>query len=276
VCSRCKFEKRQCTYTKSRRGGKRRIDLPDVADESVPQLHSSISSQSTPPNSHLNPPFSAHVVDHISIIDTLLENRLDARSQNQGQVEPEKLLDLYYENFHDAHPYILPRAQLKIHLETNPHSLRFLIPVLEYVGSVYLADGSSDILRQVAHAALIDGTLPYDGFSVQALLIFALAVHCCDEYDIGDSVLDKATDIALSIEMLRRPFAQANSGSDHVLEESWRRTAWSLFITDTLFAAIAHRSTHKLQTVEIDLDLPCDDLEYETGVSSRFPCILYI
>lgn len=81
-------------------------------------------------------------------------------------------------------------------------------------------------------------SLPPNGFTVQALALMAIAVHSEDEFEHGRAILDKAIYMALEIRMHSRTFA--NMERDPVLAESWRRTYWSLYITDSMVAGIQH------------------------------------
>lgn len=76
--------------------------------------------------------------------------------------------------------------------------------------------------------------LPPNGFTVQALLVAAIAVHAQDDTVKARAILDQAIYVALEIRMNSRTFA--NMERDPVLAESWRRTYWYLYITDAMFA----------------------------------------
>jgi hypothetical protein len=187
-----------------------------------------------------------------------------------GQAEAYRLIDSYYEFFHGAHPIALPRKKLIHRLNTDPGSLEYLNPVLKYIGAIYTTSVDSAALRRLAHERLYSNDLPSTPFSVQALVLFSLAIHCSDEYKAAESHLDRAVDIALSINMHHEGFAYNNSEGDPVLAESWRRTWYTLYGADGLFAAISHYPTHRLQDTIGDVKLPCEDREYESGVSA-FP-----
>ncbi|XMA19980.1 hypothetical protein WAI453_012771 [Rhynchosporium graminicola] len=63
-------------------------------------------------------------------------------------------------------------------------------------------------------------------------------------------------------------FALTTGEGDVVLQESWRRTWWFLFTLDGLFATISHYCTHRFQYTSMNVDLPCEDVEYESGFIS--------
>ena len=271
TCGRCEADNTTCVYAKSRRGGKRKRGSyargTNLIEDALEDAH--LQALTLPrKRGGLG---CDHLKNLLSTKQGSDENTLVASSDSQSagthQDTNNKYLDLYYENFHDSHPVALPKWNLEARLKANPSSLDHLLPVLEFIGSIYEADGQSSTFRQTAFEALNQAEqLPYNAFSVQALLLFALALHCSDEYEVADAFLDQAIDIALSIQMNRRQFTQENGEGDPTLEESWRRTYWSLFLIDTLFAAITHRTTHRLQTVLSDVDLPCEDQEYRNNV----------
>ena len=275
-CTRCRLDERQCFYSKSRRGG------PGKRRQSTKVL--------TVPDEPLRGPLATTIAetvpdclqDFASSTEILRFERAFSGSrdvlstvtqQGQGLPVQTSLLDLYYDNFHNAHPVLLPRWKLSTRLQTNPESLTHLLLVLEYIGSHYQPDGPSEELGRIAHDQIIcNGLSPSNGFFVQALLLFAIALHCSDEYELADSVLDKAINSALDQQMHRQGFAQANGEDDPLLQESWRRTYWTLYLADGLFAAINHRTAHRLQNVVADVDLPCGDAEYEGGVWQTCLC----
>lgn len=190
-------------------------------------------------------------------------------AESTGRCETDQLLESYYDFFHNAHPIALPQKRLLTRRKTDGGDLEHLIPVLEYIGAIYATGVSPAPFRQLAHEKLTCTDLPINGFSVQALLLFSLAIHCSDEYKVAEGYLDRAIDIALSINMHREDFAWNHSDGDPVLAESWRRTWWTLYGTDGLFAAISHYPTHRLHVTIGDVKLPCEDREYENGVSRQ-------
>jgi len=107
---------------------------------------------------------------------------------------------------------------------------------MQYIGSLYASDVSSSDLKETALNNLNLPNLPPNGFTVLALLLSAIAMHCEDEMDQGRTLLDRAIFLALELRMNSRTFA--NMERDPVLAESWRRTYWGLYIIDGNFAGI--------------------------------------
>lgn len=178
-----------------------------------------------------------------------------------------KLIDIYYASFHDAHPFVLPHRFLTQRLQTNSASLHHLLHVMEFIGSLFDHSAPKRVLRACAEDALLPDDLPATGFTVQALLIFAIAVHSCNEFVYARGILDRAARIALEINMQSKSFAPANGEGCAVIEESWRRTWWYLYVTDGIFAGVRHCLTFPLYEIDADVDLPCEEINYQNGVS---------
>jgi hypothetical protein len=68
--------------------------------------------------------------------------------------------------------------------------------------------------------------------------------------------------------MCSKSFAIANGEGCLVLEESWRRTWWFLYVTDGIFAGISHCLTFALRDIQADVDLPCEEATYQLGIRS--------
>jgi len=141
--------------------------------------------------------------------------------------------------FHKAHPYVLPRYSFLARLDSDPESLKYVLSVMQYIGSLYAPDISSSELRDLALSQLDSPNLPPNGFTVLALLLTSIAIHSEDEFRQGRVTLDRAIYMALETRMNSRTFA--NMERDPVLAESWRRTYWGLYVTDSMFAGI-HRA----------------------------------
>ena len=131
-------------------------------------------------------------------------------------------------------------------LQAHSSSLQYLLPVMELVGSLFAPGAAKGVLRPRAERALSPDHLPETGFTVQVLLIFAIAVHASNEFFRARGILDHAVRIALQIRMHSNLFSKAYGEGCLVLEESWRRTWWFLYVTDGIFAGIRHCLTFSL------------------------------
>ncbi|KAL1962606.1 hypothetical protein VTN77DRAFT_9320 [Rasamsonia byssochlamydoides] len=168
------------------------------------------------------------------------------------------LIQLYYQNFHLAHPVVLPQKALH-------HVPSYLLAVMQYIGAHYHYDPFvRDALKDAAYAALSDQT-PRDGFKVQSMLLLAIATHAHGHEDEANQILRAAVDLALELGMDGASYARENSMGSSLVEESWRRTYWELYVVDGLFAGLRQQSTFPLYSRQSDLSLPCEEAEYHAG-----------
>ncbi|KAF2000479.1 nicotinate-nucleotide diphosphorylase [Amniculicola lignicola CBS 123094] len=180
-------------------------------------------------------------------------------------VNVDRLLDLYYENFNKSIPVALPIHFLTRRRSIENHGMEDLLLVLHWIGSIYAPWTPSDGYYAVAYQALLRSTLPRNPFSVQALLLFAIAQHHCDFRPESRKMLDVAIAITLELGMNQQGFARQYGEGDPVLEESWRRTYFWLHHTDQHFAVVTTTPMYSLMNVPNLVDLPCDDEYYEVG-----------
>ncbi|APA09594.1 hypothetical protein sscle_05g043640 [Sclerotinia sclerotiorum 1980 UF-70] len=265
-CSRCQQDDKPCFYAKSRRG---------MRDKNAPRKRNSAKEQSrgrsvrteqggysTPKESHVGNSSSELWTGALSDA-SLSPNNSSSRLDSIKPVDSRRLIDLYYNFFHKAHPYIIPKPHFLGRLKSDPDSLDNLLPVMQYIGSLYAPDLPSAEFRAIALSQLDLPSLPQNGFSVQALLLLAIAIHAEDERGKARAILDRDICMALEIGMNHQNFAGLER--DSVLAESWRRTYWGLYVLDGIFSGIACASCFILSAVETHVDLPCEDHEFDSG-----------
>lgn len=189
-------------------------------------------------------------------VSTLTDSRCQSRPE--AILDSEHVVNLYYSNFHPAHPILLPRH---MYGQTYPLYLRL---VVQFIGSHYSASQSGDPLRIQTARALKDSS-ERTAFMVQARLLFAIAVHARGEPNEGLAMLQDAIELAISLGMNTKLFSSSNGGSIPCLEESFRRTWWELFVVEGIMSAIHRRSTMKTTTVASEVLLPCEDSTYTDG-----------
>ncbi|KAH8585737.1 hypothetical protein B0O99DRAFT_646320, partial [Bisporella sp. PMI_857] len=229
-CGRCVRNGKLCSYTKSRRGMRDRR-----AAQGKPTL------QARPlPEASLNPQY--------------------ARLSGQA-ADPRRLLDLYYSFFHKAHPFVLPRHHFLSRLGKDSKLLKHLLPVINYIGSLYAPDISSPELREMALRQLDMVDIPPNGFTVLALLLLGIALYCEDGFGQARTLVDRGTYMALELRMNSKAFA--NMERDPVLAESWRRTYWGLYTTSAIIAGNTRFLSFPLYYIEADVELPCEEYEYD-------------
>jgi hypothetical protein len=187
-----------------------------------------------------------------------------APSTAENQLE--KHLDLYYTFFHGAHPWVLPRRRLNRLIQSRRSQIQELLIVMEFIGSTYTSEGQSKCLRQKALTMMAGPDLPKTPFSIQSLLIFSVGVHCGSDFQLARDTLDRAISMALEMGMHFQCFAASNGNGDPVLEESWRRTWWGLYITDASIEAISRTLNPRTYYVNADVDLPCEEINYRHEV----------
>jgi len=220
VCSRCATDTKTCVYPPSRRRGNPKpkhtpLSPVTVVDES--SLDSSLGQQT---------PTTTSTSSIVTNRDT------EASSSSDSQY-----LSLYYSSFHAAHPCTLPLSALKNRL-TDPR-IQPLLQVICYVGSIFDGSGpSSEIWSKRARDGIskIRTKLIPDPFDVQAVLLYSIAVYWCNETEHGVELLNEVIHMAVTLGMNKKEFAQSYGEDNSVLEESWRRTWWVIYITDAHIA----------------------------------------
>lgn len=201
----------------------------------------------------------------------LVDNFPDERIRSLSLVEDPKLiafehsLGVYYQYFHNGHPILLPKKLLDSALfEQYPSYLK---KVMQFIGSHYeLLTPTETVCAAIGRELSHENAR--DGYMVQALLLYAIALHARDEQTRARQILGSAIEMALELGMHREGFAAENSHGSRHLAESWRRTVWELYVVDGLLSFHMHEQ-HRLFNEEIEALLPCDEVtESDVEVSS--------
>lgn len=273
ICTRCVREKSECTYLKSRRGGRARAkrDVAATASDSTLVHTTSKAIPRTLPERETLPSLTP---DHSGCSSTSASN-LGADEylgwfpeSEFGPLTRAPLLELYYTYFHPAQPCALPLRFLRQKASEDPPGIRLLVNVLQFIGSLYAPEVQSRHLEDLVKASLEESRLNANGFEIQAIVLYSIAVYWCDEIDRARDLLDEAIRKATGIGMNLRAFATEHSGGDPVLAESWRRTWWQLYSTDAHIASsnhVAHFGTSQ-RLIPCTVELPCEEDEYCSGV----------
>lgn len=180
----------------------------------------------------------------------------------------DQLLTQYYTYFHVAHPCVLPQWTLRSRLAGNPIAWGPLLPVLLYIGSLFTHSVRSAPLADAALKAIDLARTrsgPPSPYYIQALMLYSIAVYWCNEPERGRKLLDEAICGALDLGMHTAKFAIENGQGDPVLEESWRRTWWSTYITDAHIAGSTHTFPTQTGRIHISTELPCEEHLYASG-----------
>ncbi|KAF5707147.1 Zn(II)2Cys6 transcription factor [Fusarium globosum] len=174
----------------------------------------------------------------------------------------ERYIDSFYENFYAAHPFIPPKALLLILAQQI--SLEPLLAAIRWIGSLYIDRDSSDrLLTDASHQ--IDGALLTNGFLVQAMLLVIIGLDGNRQEKKARQLMADARDISIQIKVNTDPFAVTNGQGIPILEESWRRTWWELYVVDALMSGVHQTNNFVLYDVPTDVGLPCEESQYLTG-----------
>ncbi|EEU38831.1 uncharacterized protein NECHADRAFT_45635 [Fusarium vanettenii 77-13-4] len=174
----------------------------------------------------------------------------------------EQYLDSFYQNFHAAHPFVPPKEPLLVLVQDN--SLEPLLAAMRWVGSLYIEQATSHSLFKDAFR-LIDGNPLKDGFLVQARLLLIIGLDGNRQRKKVRKLMTEARDISVQIGMNTHLFATANGRGMPILEESWRRTWWELYVVDALMSGVHQTNSFALYDVPTDVALPCEEYQYRTG-----------
>ncbi len=176
-----------------------------------------------------------------------------------------RCLEAFFHFFSQAHPFVLPKLYFTQMLKIK--SLSHLEAAMRYVGSYYVKSAPTELIAQEARQLLSRPDCVRDGFTVQAMLLLAIGLDGNTEFDKANEMLKQAQDLALEIGMNNRAFAAMHGEGSAVLEESWRRTWWELYVVDGMIAGVHQQTSFRLNEMAIEVLLPCEEHEYISGVS---------
>ena len=275
-CVRCQSEGDTCIYLKSRRGykGPRKNKHAISGDERISDdQHSQLdllgiglaSKFYTSPELPIT--LNANHADQPLQLSANrnLDSHLPNDSSNVTDLSQSDTFNAFYGIFYSNHPFLLPRVYLieLLKEKTLPH----LELVIRYIGSHYVSPSSISNYRDALDDVLENQTLFHDGFMVQTLLLFAIVLHADDEVERSAQCLDSAISLALELGMHRTDFAQCNAENNPLIEESWRRTWWELYVTEGFCASVTQDRQFSLWGIPCDVCLPCEEASYFSGVS---------
>ncbi|KAI1759553.1 hypothetical protein GGR53DRAFT_471217 [Hypoxylon sp. FL1150] len=254
ACNRCRAEDKPCFYAKSRRGIRDPKKRSLISDK--PPAASFFSTSN--PSSAAPSVQSAHDLPRGWTI-----NPETQASSVSPKNEKEVLLDLFYSYFYPSYPCLPPKRFFRNHVDSDPDSYHFLLSVINFCGSLYSTEIPSDDLREAAYSAGC-ASLPFTVQSVQGLLLMSIAAFGEMKFDHHAGFSNRAVTIAVDLGMNRKAFADGTS--DPVLAESYRRTWWCLTFQDSARSLCETGSSHPITDVNSDVDLPCEEWEYDSGI----------
>ena len=191
---------------------------------------------------------------------------------------PDECTRAFYRYFHPSHPFLLPEESLSAFAGQGP--IDPLFSAMRWVGSFYTGRPSNKAaLFDEAYRSINNPLTPRDGFLVQAMMLLVIGLDGTGQWSRGKELLNEAKELAVQIGLHTRSFAVLNGQGVPVVEESWRRTWWELYILDGMFAGIHRVSDFTLFDLSADVALPCEEWQYASGVSHfprKKPCTPFI
>lgn len=283
-CSRCRTDNVECTYIKSRRGWKGKRKNKDDAPASAPTpatlTNGMTGAELSPPNGHLSPPeysYNAGVqamnqlspttglgVQPVARPIAQLNLNGTARVNRFGHHGPETAVQAFYHYFYNSHPFCLPEPRLAAIFKDRQAPL--LEYAVQFIGSSYLPSVPTDMYMEALNRNIDNGNYPRDAWTVQALLLFSIGLHAHNQVPRAAQIFTAAQTLTLEIGLNRMEFAMVHGNNDPQLEESWRRTWWSMFTANGMMTAVNPGVPFRLKDVVTDVPLPCEDDQYFSGI----------
>lgn len=201
-------------------------------------------------------------------------NRPMGLTMQQQPSLPERCFDAFYHFFHAGHPFVLPRDAMVRLMKEGSTKLDAVVAAMRYIGSLYVDAGPARAiyLDDAIRLCYLPST-PKDGFLVQALLLILIGLDGSCQQERARELLADCERIALEINLNTRPFATMHGRGSPVLEESWRRTWWDLYVCDGMIAGVHRVTNFLLFDIVTDVALPCEEHQYLTGVGKPLPCL---
>ncbi|KAM3553124.1 hypothetical protein ARSEF4850_007058 [Beauveria asiatica] len=146
---------------------------------------------------------------------------------------------------------------------------------MHWVGSKYIApEMDQKLLLDIARLSVDESqTKRANGFTVQAMTVLLVALDGTGYPQQAVELLTRTKQMALSLGMNYSQFMTESKTRFRVLDESWRRTWWELYVLDGMFAGAHRATTFSLLDVPNDVGLLCEDDDYETDQIPE-PCSL--
>lgn len=256
-CSRCVEAQLSCVYLPSRRGGRRKAR--SRRDE--PSAASVATAEYQPRESPLNLVQTPR--DDVSTPEDVQQRLhsvppLNSEDIPQPFVPDSRLVRLYYENFHPAHPILVPPA-----LYDGRNYPPYLQQVVRFIGSQYSMVLASDTYAQATADALsINNNAEKTPCMVQALLLYSIIQVARNEFPQAEVSFTQAIDIALELGMYQKQSTISFSSNQEPEAESLRRTWWELFAVEVYMAALQQKTHLRCGEVPNDIPLPCEESQY--------------
>ena len=187
-----------------------------------------------------------------------------ARLNRFGHLGPETAVQAFFHYFYNSHPFCLPEPRLtSIFKDRQAPLLEYAV---QFLGSSFIPAIPTDMYKEALNRHINNGNYPRDAWSVQALIIFSIGLHAHNEVPRAAQVFIIAQTLTLELGLNRIEFAMMHGENDPQLEESWRRTWWSMFTVNGMMTAVNPGVQFRLKDVVTDVPLPCENSQYFSGV----------
>lgn len=339
-CERCVKYGRECQYVKSNRGGSRKKGvrvkkpvvsmLPCVKNNMEHLSHDPSCTQScldvdnfnkVPPclKGHHPPPHEDEGVDFYpkfnatndtSSLDVIFSMEADLPSLDKCYISPaltkdldaERIVDAFYNNFYNSHPFLPPRNRIMEYLQSLPLATDLLLAMK------LVADGQSTSMYSKDTETvnfLVNSILDYvkqigkDFVSLQTLLILSMIAHISSLHDM--SVLLREALLTLTVELkmnhldesiLPSMFMDVNGNiadrrengtmlnsllksrrvkniPKDVLIDTIRRTFWEVYFFDTISGTASGQYKSRIATIKCLVLFPTTCTMEEFDFKSR-------
>lgn len=178
----------------------------------------------------------------------------------------ERCFDAFYHFFHAGHPFVLPRDSMVRLMKEGTTNLDAVVAAMRYIGSLYIDAGPARAMYlDEAIRLCYQPTTPKDGFLIQALLLLIIGLDGSCQQERARELLADCERIAVEINLNTRSFAAMHGRGNLVMEESWRRTWWDLYVCDGMIAGVHRITNFLLFDIVADVGLPCEEDQYLTG-----------
>jgi hypothetical protein len=185
----------------------------------------------------------------------------------------ERCIEAFYYHFYPAHPFTLPRTSFFALRKEKP--VNYLEAAMRYVGSFYVPQAPTVALGLEAERIIYNADCRDDSFKVQAMLILAIGLDGYTYQEKALQILLDAQELALKLGMNKREFAILNANGSDVLEESWRRTWWEMYVVDGMIAGVHQKSAFRMKEyayISLRLTTTAPKFEFQKNIVESHLC----
>ncbi|OAA66032.1 glucoamylase [Cordyceps fumosorosea ARSEF 2679] len=140
---------------------------------------------------------------------------------------------------------------------------------MRWIGSLFLhlPQAVKEDYYSDAYRCICDPTTPRNGYLAQSMLLLVIGLDGTCSRDEAVRLLRRLEELAIEINLNHCSFATTHGKGLAVVEESWRRTWWELYVVDGMIAGVHRVTNFALYNAEADVRLPCEENEYLSGYS---------